>query len=86
MSRPRARPGECKTIWEEVSELNREGTTVFLTTQYLEEADQLANRVGIIDDGKLVAEDTPQSLNAEVGNPHLELTLAEEAAGARTKW
>jgi ABC-2 type transport system ATP-binding protein len=73
-------PVSRKTIWEEVAELNREGTTVFLTTQYLEEADQLANRVGIIDDGKLVAEDTPQSLKAEVGHPHLELSLAEEVA------
>jgi ABC-2 type transport system ATP-binding protein len=73
-------PVSRKTIWEEVSELNREGTTVFLTTQYLEEADQLANRVGIIDDGKLVAEDTPESLKAQVGRPHLELSLAAEVA------
>jgi ABC-2 type transport system ATP-binding protein len=72
-------PVSRKTIWEEVAELNRDGTTVFLTTQYLEEADQLANRVGIIDDGKLVAEDTPESLKAEVGRPHLELSLGEEA-------
>jgi ABC-2 type transport system ATP-binding protein len=73
-------PVSRKTIWEEVAELNREGTTVFLTTQYLEEADQLANRVGIIDDGKLVAEDTPESLKAQVGRPHLELSLAAEVA------
>ncbi len=73
-------PVSRKTIWEEVAELNREGTTVFLTTQYLEEADQLANRVGIIDDGRLVAEDTPQSLKEEVGRPHLELSLGEEPA------
>jgi ABC-2 type transport system ATP-binding protein len=77
-------PVSRKTIWEEVEKLNREGTTVFLTTQYLEEADQLANRVGIIDNGRLVAEDTPRALKAQVGNPHLELVLAEgsgEAAG-----
>jgi ABC-2 type transport system ATP-binding protein len=73
-------PVSRKTIWEEVAELNHEGTTVFLTTQYLEEADQLANRVGIIDDGKLVAEDTPESLKAQVGRPHLELSLAAEVA------
>jgi ABC-2 type transport system ATP-binding protein len=73
-------PVSRKTIWEEVAELNREGTTVFLTTQYLEEADQLANRVGIIDDGRLVAEDTPESLKAQVGRPHLELSLAAEVA------
>ena len=46
-------------IWDEVRRLNDEGTTVFLTTQYLEEADQLADRVGIIDDGKMAAEGTP---------------------------
>ena len=73
-------PVSRKTIWEEVAELNREGTTVFLTTQYLEEADQLADRVGIIDNGLLVAEDTPRSLKAEVGNPHLEISLADEVA------
>ena len=69
-------PVSRKTIWEEVEKLNREGTTVFLTTQYLEEADQLANRVGIIDHGLLVAEGTPRELKAQVGRPHLELTLA----------
>jgi ABC-2 type transport system ATP-binding protein len=73
-------PVSRKTIWEEVKELNDEGTTVFLTTQYLEEADQLANRVGIIDDGRIVAEGTPQALKAEVGRPHLELSLADEAS------
>src|SRR4051794_411682 len=77
-------PVSRKTIWEEVVKMNRDGTTVFLTTQYLEEADQLANRVGIIDSGRLVAEDTPRALKAQVGNPHLELVLAEgsdDAAG-----
>ena len=69
-------PVSRKTIWSEVEDLNREGTTVFLTTQYLEEADQLADRVGIIDSGRIVAEDTPQGLKEEIGNPHLELSLA----------
>jgi ABC-2 type transport system ATP-binding protein len=73
-------PVSRKAIWEEVAALNREGTTVFLTTQYLEEADQLADRVGIIARGKLVAEGTPASLKAEVGKPHLELGLADGAA------
>jgi len=73
-------PVSRKTIWQEVEDLNHEGTTVFLTTQYLEEADQLADRVGIIDDGRLVAEGTPGALKAEVGNPHLELVLADAAA------
>jgi ABC-2 type transport system ATP-binding protein len=70
-------PVSRKAIWEEVTNLNDEGTTVFLTTQYLEEADQLADRVGIISAGRLVAEDTPESLKAQVGNPRLELVLAE---------
>ena len=70
-------PVSRQAIWKEVSKLNSEGTTVFLTTQYLEEADQLANRVGIIDDGKLVAEGTPGELKADVGRPHLELSIAE---------
>jgi ABC-2 type transport system ATP-binding protein len=69
-------PVSRKTIWEEVEKLNNDGTTVFLTTQYLEEADQLANRVGIIDRGLLVAEGTPGELKGQVGRPHLELTLA----------
>src|SRR5262249_10535369 len=66
-----------KAIWQEVTKLNDEGTTVFLTTQYLEEADQLADRVGIIDDGLIVAEGTPASLKADVGRPHLEVTLTD---------
>ena len=70
-------PVSRKTIWEEVRALNDDGTTVFLTTQYLEEADQLADNVGIIDSGKIVAEGTPESLKAEIGHPHIQLQLAE---------
>jgi ABC-2 type transport system ATP-binding protein len=69
-------PVSRKTIWEEVRTLNDEGTTVFLTTQYLEEADQLADNVAIIDSGKIVAEGTPDSLKTEIGNPHIQLQLA----------
>jgi ABC-2 type transport system ATP-binding protein len=55
-------------VWEEVRRLNEElGMTIFLTTQYLEEADELAGRVGIIDQGKLVAEDTPAALKRSLG-------------------
>jgi ABC-2 type transport system ATP-binding protein len=74
-------PVSRKSIWEEVEKLNREGTTVFLTTQYLEEADQLADRVGIIDDGLIVAEGTPRALKAEVGRPHLEVRLCDGEPG-----
>ncbi len=70
-------PVSRKTIWEEVRALNDDGTTVFLTTQYLEEADQLADNVGIIDSGRIVAEGTPEALKAEVGRPHIQLQLAE---------
>ena len=72
-------PVSRRSIWEEVEKLNHEGTTVFLTTQYLEEADKLADRVGIIDDGRLVAEGTPDALKAEVGRPHLEVVLSDGA-------
>jgi ABC-2 type transport system ATP-binding protein len=71
-------PVSRKAIWEEVRKLNGDGTTVFLTTQYLEEADQLADRVGIISGGRLVAEGTPGTLKAEVGRPHLELSLVDQ--------
>jgi ABC-2 type transport system ATP-binding protein len=70
-------PASRAAIWEEVRKLNDEGTTVFLTTQYLEEADRLADRVGIIDDGLMAAEGTPRQLKAQVGKPRLELSLAE---------
>jgi ABC-2 type transport system ATP-binding protein len=70
-------PVSRRAIWDEVSKLNDEGTTVFLTTQYLEEADQLADRVGIIDEGRMAAEGTPQSLKAQIGRPHLELILSD---------
>ena len=73
-------PVSRKAIWEEVVALNREGTTVFLTTQYLEEADRLANHVGIINGGRIVARGTPASLKAEVGRPHLEIGLLDGAA------
>jgi ABC-2 type transport system ATP-binding protein len=72
-------PVSRKTIWEEVQALNDDGTTVFLTTQYLEEADQLADDVGIIDRGRIVAEGTPEELKGEVGNPHVELMVGEGA-------
>jgi ABC-2 type transport system ATP-binding protein len=72
-------PTSRSTLWDEVRRLRDEGTTVFLTTQYLEEADQLADRVGIIDHGRIVAEGTPAALKAEVGRPHLDITLSGDA-------
>jgi ABC-2 type transport system ATP-binding protein len=65
-------------LWEEVARLARdEGMTVFLTTQYLEEADALADRVGIIDHGRIVAEGTPEQLKSEIGSPSVEVEPAD---------
>src|SRR6059058_2201247 len=66
-------PQSRTALWEEVARLsNDDGVTVFLTTQYLEEADVLADRVGIIDQGRIVAEGTPQSLKEEIGRSSVE--------------
>jgi len=66
-------------LWDEVGRLAREdGVTVFLTTQYLEEADVLADRVGIIDNGRIVAEGTPDALKEEIGRPTVEVIPAGE--------
>jgi ABC-2 type transport system ATP-binding protein len=72
-------PQSRTALWEEVARLAREdGVTVFLTTQYLEEADVLADRVGIIDHGHIVAEGTPGALKAEIGLPSVHALPAEE--------
>jgi ABC-2 type transport system ATP-binding protein len=66
-------------LWDEVRTLNREhGTTVFLTTQYLEEADQLAERIAIIDQGRIVREGAPAALKEQVGAPTLTLQIDED--------
>ena len=66
-------------LWQEVARLAREdGVTVFLTTQYLEEADLLADRVGIIDHGQIVAEGTPAALKAEIGRPSVHAIPTQE--------
>jgi ABC-2 type transport system ATP-binding protein len=73
-------PQSRTDLWEEVARLVREeGMTVFLTTQYLEEADVLADRVGIIDHGEIVAEDTPARLKAEIGQETVEVLPADDA-------
>ena len=59
-------PASRLTVWEEVRRINQLGTTVFLTTQYLEEADQLCDRLAIIDGGLIVREGTPTELKAEL--------------------
>jgi len=59
-------PASRLTVWDEVRRINGRGTTVFLTTQYLEEADHLCGRLAIIDDGHIVREGTPRDLKAEL--------------------
>jgi ABC-2 type transport system ATP-binding protein len=72
-------PQSRTALWEEVGRLSEEdGVTVFLTTQYLEEADVLADRVGIIDHGHIVAEGTPAQLKAEIGRSAIEAVPAQE--------
>jgi ABC-2 type transport system ATP-binding protein len=61
-------PASRLTIWDEVRRINAGGATVFLTTQYLEEADKLCDRLAIIDNGRIVAEGTPEQLKAEMGH------------------
>ena len=71
-------PQSRNALWGEVGRLAKEeGVTVFLTTQYLEEADVLADRVGIIDHGHIVAEGTPTDLKAQIGRPTVEITPAD---------
>jgi len=72
-------PQSRSALWEEVARLAREdGVTVFLTTQYLEEADVLADRVGIIDHGRIVAEGTPAELKAGIGRPSVHVLPADD--------
>ena len=71
-------PSSRADLWQEVARLARdEGVTVLLTTQYLEEADVLADRVGIIDLGHIVAEGTPEALKAQIGRPSVEAVPAD---------
>ena len=75
-------PQSRAALWDEVAALALDGVTVFLTTQYLEEADVLADRVGIIDHGRIVAEGTPADLKAEVGRPTVEVVPADRTQRA----
>ena len=72
-------PSARAMTWEIVRELAEGGTTLLLTTQYLDEADQLARRVAVIDDGTVIAEGTPEALKSSIGDEHLEVVLATGA-------
>jgi ABC-2 type transport system ATP-binding protein len=68
-------PASRLTVWDEVRSINSTGTTIFLTTQYLEEADELCERLAIIDDGEIVAEGTPERLKAQIGKDVVSVEL-----------
>lgn len=76
---PRSRQG----MWEVIEKLVREGTTVLLTTQYLEEADQLASRIVVLDHGKVIAEGTSNSLKTQVGGDRVEIAISNSSDADR---
>lgn len=77
-------PASRRDVWAEVRRLNREkGMTIFLTTQYLEEADALAERIAIIDDGTIVSEGTPEDLKSAMGAESIEISFVDDAAAER---
>jgi ABC-2 type transport system ATP-binding protein len=70
-------------LWEMIRELVRDGTTVLLTTQYLEEADRLAARIAVVDGGHVIANDTPAALKAELGGTVVEMSFADAGLARR---
>ncbi len=77
-------PASRARVWSEIRRLNQQlGMTIFLTTQYLEEADELAHRVGIIDHGRIVAEGTPADLKRSIGSDVIVARVDGDPAGAR---
>ncbi|MGV9665360.1 daunorubicin resistance protein DrrA family ABC transporter ATP-binding protein [Nocardia niigatensis] len=70
-------PRSRRTMWEIVRELTSDGVTIFLTTQYLEEADQLADRIAVLDGGRIVAEGAPDDLKRRVPGSYLELRFTD---------
>jgi daunorubicin resistance ABC transporter ATP-binding subunit len=76
-------PSGRSDLWQVIEELVEDGTTVMLTTQYLEEADRLANNIVVVDHGQVIAEGTATDLKASLGNTIVEVRLAEVAAAGR---
>jgi ABC-2 type transport system ATP-binding protein len=73
-------PSSRRTMWGRIRELVADGVTIFLTTQYLDEADELADRVAVLDHGRIVAEGTPEELKRRIPGAHVRLQLATPAA------
>ena len=71
-------PGSRRVLWDEIKKLRDEGVTIILTTEYLEEADELANRISIIDEGRVVAEGTPDELKSSIGGDVITLTFRSD--------
>ncbi len=78
-------PRSRTNMWQVIRELVRDGTTLLLTTQYLEEADRLADEIVVIDQGRAIASGTVNQLKAQVGGEHVELVVAESAALDRAR-
>jgi ABC-type multidrug transport system ATPase subunit len=78
-------PYSRNEVWAMIGELVADGTTVVLTTQYLEEADRLASRVAVVDEGRVIANDTPAALKARLGSTVIELGLADQPAAERAR-
>jgi ABC-2 type transport system ATP-binding protein len=76
-------PGSRQTMWQIIRELVRDGVTILLTTQYLEEADQLADRIAMLDHGRIVAEGTPEELKRRIPGAHIRLRFADDASLAK---
>ena len=76
-------PRSRRTMWQIIRDLVAGGVTIFLTTQYLEEADQLADRIAVLDHGRLVAEGTPDELKRRIPGGHIRLHFADRGRGRR---
>ena len=70
-------------LWDMIRDLVDQGTTVLLTTQYLEEADQLASRIAVVDEGKVIANDTPVALKADLGSTVVEMEMSDAQVADR---